>query len=153
MELERKELEAMAASNNGVVTVDMVIDAAKDEASPLHSHFEWDNDKAAENYRRWQARALIARCKITIASSEGVEVRAFVSLTQDRTSGGGYRMTTDVIGDDDLSAELLLDMERTIAAWKIRASLMSKSVFAAVSGLEEAVISARGSGFENREAA
>ncbi len=153
MELERKELEAMAASNNGVVTVDMVIDAAKDESSPLHSHFEWDNDKAAENYRRWQARALIARCKITIASSEGVEVRAFVSLTQDRTSGGGYRMTTDVIGDDDLSAELLMDMDRTIAAWKLKASLMSKSVSAAVSGLEEAVASSRVSGFENREAA
>lgn len=153
MELERKELETMAAANNGVVTVDMVIDAAKNEDSPLHSHFEWDNDKAAENYRRWQARALIARCKITIASSEGVEVRAFVSLTQDRTSGGGYRMTTDVIGDDDLSAELLLDMDRTIAAWKLKASLMSKSVSVAVSGLEEAVASARGAGFENREAA
>ena len=153
MELERKELEAMAASNNGVVTVDMVIDAAKNEDSPLHSHFEWDNDKAAENYRRWQARALIARCKITIASSEGVEVRAFVSLTKDRTSGGGYRMTTDVIGDDDLSAELLMDMDRTIAAWRLKASLMSKSVSAAVSGLEEAIASARVSGFENREAA
>ena len=55
MELERKELETMAAANNGVVTVDMVIDAAKNEDSPLHSHFEWDNDKAAENYRRWHS--------------------------------------------------------------------------------------------------
>lgn len=153
MELERKELEAMAAANNGVVTVDMVIDAAKNEDSPLHSHFEWDNDKAAENYRRWQARALIARCKITIASSEGVEVRAFVSLTQDRTSGGGYRMTADVISDDDLSEELLSDMERTLSQWKAKTAIMSKSISSAVSALESAVSSERRSGGEERAAA
>lgn len=47
------ELERLAGL--GVTTPDGIMDAAQDEASPLHPYFEWDNKAAAAKYREWQA--------------------------------------------------------------------------------------------------
>ena len=59
MKDEKDFLEQMARQNNGVLMVDDVIEAAKDENCVLHKHFEWNDTEAARQFRKDQARSLI----------------------------------------------------------------------------------------------
>ena len=139
LELERKELTRLARKNGGVLMVDQVLEEAKSESSPLHSHFEWDDSAAAQSYRREQARTLIQRCKITLIESEPVQIRAFVSLPADRENGGGYRLTSTVMGDEVMKQELLRDIQLTIQRWTKKMHLLDQDLAQALLDVEERV--------------
>lgn len=128
MREERKLLTQLAQRNGGVLRVDDVLEEARQEGSILHKHFEWNNDKAAEQYRRDQARALIQRCKITLVDNTPVQVRAFVSLPSDRDAGGGYRLTAEVVSDETMKAELVRDIKMTIARWNKKLHLLDQDI-------------------------
>lgn len=140
MKVERKFLVQLAKHKGGVLLVDDVLDAAKDPKCVLHKHFQWDDTKAAESYRKMQARQLIQKCTVTIEKAPDVPIRAFVSLNVDKYAGGGYRMTADVLSDDDLKAELLHDMMLTLTKWKKQINLLDKETAAIISTLEEVVV-------------
>ena len=74
------ELERL--SSDGAVSPETVLASAKDASSPLHKYFEWDDQKAAEKYRLYQARYLIRA--VVIETDEG-DVRAYhnVAIAQD----------------------------------------------------------------------
>ena len=124
MNEERKYLEQMARRNNGVLMIDDVLQAAQDEDNILHRHFEWDDSEAAKQFRREQARSLIQRCKITVLDSTPTHVRAFISLPSDREAGGGYRMTANVLGNEDMKEEFEHDIRLTIARWTKKLHLL-----------------------------
>ena len=136
MKEERKFLERMAAKNGGLLLVDDVLEAAKDKRCVLHKHFEWDDTEAARQYRREQARSLIQKCRVQIASTPDVSIRAFVSLHSDQVSGGGYRMTAAVLNDDDLKAELLNDIRLTIERWNSKLNLLDSDVVSLIDELD-----------------
>lgn len=136
MEQERKLLTKIALQKGGVLMVDDVIDEAKDVNSILHKHFEWDDSKAANLHRRDQARALIQKCKITLVDTAPINIRAFVSLPSDRDSGGGYRLTSEVVSDELRKAELLRDIQLTIARWTQKLHLLDKDLADAIVELE-----------------
>lgn len=139
MEQERKLLTKMARQNGGVLKVEDVLQEAKDAHSILHKHFEWDDTEAAAQYRRQQARALIARCKITMVETAPVEIRAFVSLPTDREAGGGYRLTSEVVGNEYMKAEMLRDIQLTIARWTQKLHLLDQDLADAILDLETRV--------------
>jgi len=139
MEQERKLLTKMARQNGGVLKVEDVLLAAQDEGSILHKHFEWDDTEAAAQYRKQQARALIARCKITMVETAPVEIRAFVSLPTDREAGGGYRLTSEVVGNEYMKAEMLRDIQLTIARWTQKLHLLDQDLADAILDLETRV--------------
>lgn len=139
MKEERNLLTKIARQNGGVLKVEDVLSEARDESSPLHKHFEWDDSEAAEQYRRQQARALIQKCKITLIESQPVEIRAFVSLPTDRENGGGYRLTSEVMGDDRMKAELLRDIKLTIARWTQKLHLLDQDLAEAILDLDSRV--------------
>lgn len=149
LERERIELESLMEEAEGLLTTDMVIDAAADPTSALHKHFEWDDSEAAAAYRKQQARALIARCKITVMDSTPVVVRAFVSVPSDRRNGegGGYRARTAVVADAVQRLELLDDMTRWIEHWNREASMLTPAVRNAIVNLSNAISQAKRSGF------
>lgn len=151
MNEERKLLIQLARRNGGVLKVDDVLDEAKDEASPLHKHFEWDDTAAADKYRRDQARYLIQKCKITLIENEPVSIRAFVSLQSDRDSGGGYRLTSEVVTDERRKQELLHDIQLTIARWTQKMHLLDGDIADLLMQLEERI--KREEGDEGRAAA
>ena len=151
MNEERKLLIQLARRNGGVLKVDDVLDEAKDEASPLHKHFEWDDTAAADKYRRDQARHLIQKCKITLIENEPVSIRAFVSLQSDRDSGGGYRLTSEVVTDERRKQELLHDIQLTIARWTQKMHLLDGDIADLLLQLEERI--KREDGDEGRAAA
>lgn len=139
LEIEKTVLMDIAKKNGGILQVDAVLEEAKDENSPLHSHFEWDDSAAAEAHRRYQARVLIQRCKITVVESEPTTIRAFVSLQSDREAGGGYRMTTKVMDDAALREELMHDIRLTIARWNQKLNLLDSVTADLIYKLEASV--------------
>lgn len=52
------------------LTPALVVKAARNPKSPLHSAFEWDDSKAGEMYRLEQARSLIANVRAKITTTE-----------------------------------------------------------------------------------
>ena len=103
----RAELDRLTV--NGVLHADTVLDAAREESSPLHPCFTWDDGAAAQQYRLIQARNII-RVYVTVETPESNPVRAFVSLTSDRSmQGGGYRTMASVLNDDQAKEQMLRD--------------------------------------------
>ena len=68
------------------LTPDNVISAAYPEDSALHPLFEWDDDKAAFEYRRSQARKVIASIEITYEGGPKEPMRAFEVVKQGQRS-------------------------------------------------------------------
>ena len=54
-----EELGKFTKFNGSILGLDDILHSAKEESSPLHACFEWDDAKAAMEYRREQAKLLI----------------------------------------------------------------------------------------------
>jgi hypothetical protein len=84
-----QEVAAIIASleTEGRLTASNVVETARDETSPLHSHFEWDDSAAAEEHRKEQARRLIRSVKIRVETNQQIAIRApaYVSPPQTDT--------------------------------------------------------------------
>jgi len=101
------ELKRIANEHNGILQPETVVERARPASSPLHSRFQWDNSKAAHQYRIWQARQLIS---VSVEMLEGDKGSApvFVSLKSDRQrEHGGYRILTDVLSDAQMREQML----------------------------------------------
>lgn len=151
MKEERQVLTQMARRNNGVLKVDDVLAEARDANSVLHRHFEWDDSEAAEQYRRQQARTLIQKCRIQLVETSPVEIRAFVSLPTDREHGGGYRLTSEIMGNQYLKDEMLRDIRMTIQRWTQKLHLLDQDLADLLMQVEERA--GKESTSENRSAA
>lgn len=100
----QEELLAIKGTDELLVPERVVEWAKAHPASYLYRSLEWDDSKAAHEYRLWQVRRLIS---LNVVTSEGV--RQLVSLSIDRPRiGGGYRSLDDVLARRDLH-EVLLD--------------------------------------------
>lgn len=108
----REELIYLAELNDGKLNPHDVVNFASNPETHLHSKFTWDDTKAAQEYRLWQARKIIS-LEFEIIHSDSKEVgetRLFVSLTEDRRPEGGYRLISKVLTDDELRDNLLRDV-------------------------------------------
>jgi hypothetical protein len=96
-----------ALAERGELTPARVVEDAADEASPLHSYFEWDDEKAAHAHRFAQARALIRRVRVEVTVHEHVfRVPAYVhDPTRDKT--GGYVATTKLVNQRETALRVL----------------------------------------------
>ena len=101
------ELKRIAAENEGLLMPEIVVNSARPESSPLHSRFEWNNGKAAEAYRIWQARQLIRVVIETLPGANGTS-EVFVSLSSDRKHGG-YRVMAEVLSVAKMREQMLAD--------------------------------------------
>jgi hypothetical protein len=98
------ELELVRAGDS-LLRAEAVVEWAREHPdSALHKSFEWDDTKAAHEYRVWQARRIIA---IHVVQSDGV--RKFVSISVDRKNGGGYRDIREAVKIDELRQAMLRD--------------------------------------------
>lgn len=131
-----KELKRIRKAHRGRLHPAKVVESARNPKSPLHSQFTWDNTKAAEEHRLWQARQLIARVQVTVEvqGKEPVRVRAYHALRLER---GGYRHMNEIVNSDDLRQSLLAEMADDLDRLKeryaaLRGVLATKKVFAAI---------------------
>lgn len=59
-------LELSEKSKDGGVTPQMLVKASKRQDSLLHDQFEWDDQKAGNQYRVWQARQLLRSMTVEV---------------------------------------------------------------------------------------
>ncbi len=111
------ELRKIAKKHGGLVRPAHVIEAAQDAASPLHGEFVWNNKKAADEYRLWQARKLLAQYWI-VEPMSGEPIRLMLSLNSDRPAKAGYRFSEKVLADPDQRAEWLQMALDDLSAWQ-----------------------------------
>jgi len=65
----------------GLLTPEEVVHTAKRATSVLHSYFQWDDRRAAHNYRKEQARRLVRLiCVREKDNGDTVDVPAFTSI-------------------------------------------------------------------------
>ena len=103
-----EELRYLVDKNQGIINPHDVVEFAKNPETHLHSKFEWDDRKAAQSHRVWQARQLIKlELEVIKVNEESKNITYFVSLKNDRKPGGGYRETATVLHTKTLREQLL----------------------------------------------
>lgn len=126
------ELKRIAKEHGGILRPETVVEEARPKSSPLHKRFTWDNNKAAHEYRIWQARQLIRVVVEPIAGAKGRH-EVFVSLTSDRKDSG-YRVMTEVLSDAQMRRQMLEDALRELDIFQRKYSRLRElsAVFAVI---------------------
>lgn len=111
-------LSVLADVAGGELTPKAVVDSARDEESPLHPHFDWDDAAAAEKWRVEQARDLIRCIRVEEIGSNVEPERAFLSIAD--KGGVSYRSVQEIKSSGDLQEKLLAAAERDLEAFTVR---------------------------------
>lgn len=97
---------------------------AREESSPLHPMFEWDDSAAATQWRMTQAESIIRRVKVevTVEPEKTVRVRAFAAKSDlgEKDEAGVYVALDRVFDDDDSREALEVAMRRDISRLQAR---------------------------------
>jgi hypothetical protein len=104
---------------NGELTPRSVVSDASSPRSPLHPCFEWNDEKAADAHRLWQARKLIGSIVVAEYADAPVacETRAFVHLS---SSSPQYFPIEVAMTSEDMRDEILSRARREIKLWRAR---------------------------------
>ena len=102
-------------TKHGALEASDVVEAARNPASAMHAHFEWDDAAAGHAYRLHQARALIRSVSITI-TVESVSLRA-PAFVRDPQMASGY-VALQAVRDDEAAARRVIvsEVERAVSA-------------------------------------
>lgn len=96
-ELAAKELQRIT-DIYGKITPEIIVNEAKPSESILHPIFEWDNKKAAYNYRLQQARVLLNNIQVNIISDGE---KRNISIYEVTSYKDGYK-SIDTFSPDDI---------------------------------------------------
>lgn len=113
------------------ITPEAVVAAARPETSPLHSLFCWDDTIAAEEWRKQQARVLIAN--IEIVEPEQPTVRAFLNI-RTVTGESEYFATKQAMANKETREQVLAAAVKELQAFRRKYSGLSQlaGIFAAI---------------------
>lgn len=90
---------------DGAVTAKAFLDESRPEESPTHGCFEWDDTKAAERWRLWQANQTIRDLCVTIVSEnvdeEPIKVPVFVNTERRVVTTARFMSVDSALEDED----------------------------------------------------
>ena len=90
-----------------------IVDESRPEYAPLHPCFEWDDERAAEEFRKAQARCIVRNITVVCDTKEEPQnVRAFVRVQST------YQPINIVLDDVDKTQELLQSALRELKAFR-----------------------------------
>lgn len=120
--------EALIARHGGRISPADVLDEAKDESSPLHEYFEWDDDEAAERYRLAQASSLIRRWRGSIMRVDEktktvvlTTARRVQSPSLERGNGSrGYVTVEAIMADPAMRSDMIRTVLKELQAYRRR---------------------------------
>ncbi len=115
----------------GRLDPEIVIERARDQASPLNGYFEWDDDVAAHQYRITQARRLIRSIKVEVVVRD-VPMNV-VSYIRDQ---GGYQNIVRVRSDAEKARAAIID-EMTRVAQAVKRARAVAAFLGAAEDVEE----------------
>ena len=100
--------------DKGHITSKSVVEEARNKSSSIHKFFEWDNNKAAEEFRLQQARDLVNHVvEIVIIQGECIEQKSFFSVTV-KNLGKVYVTLKDAVENKDYRKQLLSNAIATL---------------------------------------
>src|SRR3990167_11202027 len=102
------ELSKLSDAHGDRLKAQVVLDAARDPESPLHSAFTWENDIAAEHWRRNEARILM-RDVLVVIKDNAPPQPMFISVieTIEDEEDRAYVTTARVFSDAALTRQVL----------------------------------------------
>lgn len=105
--------------------------------SELHKCFTWDDGKAAEKYRLWEARQVVCHLKITYVGDDSEKVYVPVRVFLRNETTGGYKKTEVMVRDMDEHQKLLSLAKAELYAFsrKYRVLAELERVFEAIDSL------------------
>ena len=123
------------------LTAENVVEVSRSEDCPIHDEFEWDNDVAAEEWRKEQAKNMIRNISVVLAETEidsdVKSVRAFYA-----TELHQYESIQAIFSDNEKEDNLLQKAIRELQAFKKKYALLSKlsAVFDAIDNVTKEVV-------------
>jgi len=134
-------LDALREQNGGMLTPEIVVEAAKSEYSPIHKEFEWDFQKAAEKHWRERARNMISHIDIVRVQDDDPDaaVPAFVHVRL-IDSGPAYVTMAQVVQVADWREFAIKDCLRMLKGLQKRYEQLTEldSIWAAIDEAEKA---------------
>lgn len=83
-----KELEIIKTKSGGILTTEIVLEAAKNKNCKLHDLFDWDDSSAAKKWRMEQARVLLRSIHVEVISNgEQKDVRVYEVISKKENEG------------------------------------------------------------------
>jgi hypothetical protein len=121
----------------GTADPEDIVEAARPKKNVLHSYFQWEDSKAAQEYRLQQARHLLR--SIVTVKSEGLEItspmRGFVSVraaaddaqedNQDGEPVGSYTTLANAVRIVRYREQMLTGALRDLDAYRMRYQLLA----------------------------
>lgn len=111
---------------HGALTPKAVVQESRPKTAVLHHRFTWNNSQAAEAYREWQARQIIAVVEFQHPQME-TTVRTFQNVTLERPGEDGtpeayhvYMRTVDLLKNPEVRHQLLERAHRDASEWQLR---------------------------------
>ena len=116
-------------AKDGRLSAENLVEDSRPETAPLHGEFTWDDNVAAEQWRKQEARNIISHIEIQIETAPPVQ--AFVKLTQAEPI---YRETNAVIKTVDGRKILLENAYRELLSFQRKYAALNElaNVFAAI---------------------
>ena len=103
-------------SAHGVLEPAAVVKESEPETAPLHPVFEWDDHKAAGQYRNWQARVLIKSVRVIPNENEAPEPVYVHVGNSANTPAAGYQPVSVVVNRPDMFASALSELTQRVTA-------------------------------------
>lgn len=112
------------------LTPEQVVEFARDEDSPLHDLFEWEDSIAGEKWRLQQARVIVNEVKVII---ENQEYYAFESVQVQVQSGAKksgsseeniteyvreYKPVVEILSNEDLKRQVISSALNHLSYWE-----------------------------------
>jgi hypothetical protein len=107
-----EELERIKDKYSGI-TADAVVEESKPKEAVLHKCFLWDDKKAANEFRKQQARVLIDNVAVVVINGNEIEkkepviIRAFTHVQNKSETGSKYIPVGDAMADDEYRNQIL----------------------------------------------
>jgi hypothetical protein len=106
---------------DGQVQPSTLVNGARPQDHPAHSAFEWDDSKAGEEYRLWQARQWIRRVEVVVEERQERLIHVPVVKVGNRATEareGYYKPISVVVGNQDEFAAALSQAGAKLGAAK-----------------------------------
>ena len=112
-----------------------LVDVSRPEDAPLHDEFEWNDNIAAEMYRRTQAGQIIRH--LAVRTETQTPVRAFFNV---ESVGKTYESVETIITQEDKYAVLLKQALRELEAFQRKYQMLSElqELFDVITGIKNA---------------
>lgn len=106
-------------AEKGTLNAETLVDVSKDEGSPMHPEFDWDDTVAAHNWRLHQARNVInALVMIDDAEPEKEPIRVFLKI--ESVNQNQYESTQVLVRTQAGREAMIEQAERELNAFRAK---------------------------------